>query len=474
MKASLPILLVWTSPDDYVFSASQISTHIECERKWAWGKIAKIETPPSPAAALGSRVHKVLEDYLTEGTSPDFVSDRKAASIATSGLHLLPAPKTEGMLVEKHYAFKSSRTGFVYHGYKDVFIRPGVPVPSLGFDGSRPIVLDHKTTKKIGAWPKDLQFDTQAALYALHAMARYDSDSADLGWIYYQTEGASRAHPELARLEAQHALRLFDAIEREAEAAANALAKGLQPLDLPPDTAACRAYGGCPYQSSICQLTPSQRIQSRMSNSIIASLAKRVQGVDAQPSNPEVTPPAATASEAPAQEAPVTTVSEAPVAINPPEGDLPVQAIETKLEEVKPKKTAAKRSKKEAEAPYVQTFTATVPAIDTEELARRLVAEAQDTLSPSFTLYVDCVPIGKAARFASKLIAEAQERLAKENGVADYRLVDYGKGTPYFVAHVMAQVDGSTDLVLDSRTPEGAVLLEPLSAKASVIVRGFR
>jgi len=48
------------------------------------------------------------------------------------------------------------------------------------------------------------------------------------------------------------------------------------------------------------------------------------------------------------------------------------------------------------------------------------------------------------------------------------------EGAPFFIAFVDEQVDGTFDLALDTRTPEGAVLLETLMAKAAFVVRGLR
>lgn len=484
MRTSLPLLLVWTGADPYVFSPTQIDSFLLCQRKWAWRRIAKVETPAGPSAALGTRVHSVLEQYLGEGKRPDFVTDRQAAEIASSGLHLLPAPKTEGMLLEQHFQFKSVHTGFVYHGFKDVQLRPGIPTP-MGFDGSAPIVIDHKTTKSINSWAKteeDLQYDAQAVIYGLDAMARYASDVVDLGWGYLQTEGAKRASPTTTRLHAEHALKVFDQIERAAEEAANALEKGLQPVDLPPNPAACRAFGGCPYES-LCNLSPAQKARSRMSNSLIANLRARVQGAATVvvPPTPSVMGCADTDVPAPTE---IPAAFLAP--INPPESELapPVHAVEEAAKTEKPKRTRRTKEQIAADEAVLSTGVAAVLEPADVELAHDASKDDKPATVPlvvveeeapkGFTLYVDCIPIGKAAKAASGLIAAAQERIAKELGAADYRLIDFGKGVPAFIAFVDEQVDGSFDLALDTRTPEGAILLETLSAKASFVVRGFR
>lgn len=526
MKTSLPILLTWHQvPGELEWSPTGISSFLECQRKWAWRKIAKIEAPSGAGADLGGRAHKMWERYLATGERPDFVSDKEAASIASLTLHLLPQPKTEGMLIERHFRFKSARTGHIYHGFKDFELPPGVPQKQLELDGSAPVVGDHKTTKSIDDYAKsadDLQDDAQSVLYGLDAMARFSSPFADLAWIYAQTKGAKRSKPTVTRLHAEQALKVFDVIEEVASEASAVLDAGLQPLDLPPNPDACSAFGGCPYRH-LCNLSPSQRARSHMSNSLIANLRARVQGTaaptvtekPAEEAKPEAAAPSAPApsvmgcapEDVPAPtEIPkafleqtvksdgiVTTIITPPGAINPPESALPPPAPQAApVEEEKPRRTrrtkaemAAARAAEAAtvDGPAAVTSapinepTTIVAEFDVSDVKKQLedaVDAAIDARREGFTLYVDCIPIGRPAKSASGLIEKAQERMLKEHGVPDYRLIDYGKGVPFFIAFVDEQVDGSFDLVLDTRSPEGAVLLETLRAKASFVVQGLR
>lgn len=474
----------WESTTGPLFSATQISTNDECERKWAWRRIAKIVVPQAPSAELGSRTHHVLERYLGEDIRPDYVSDREAAEIASSGLHLLPPPKTAGMRLEKEFRFQSLSTGFIYHGFKDVEIAPGVPVPTLDLDGSAPIVIDHKSTSSIDKYAKtasDLLYDVQATLYGLDAMARFDAPNADLAWVYYQTKGTRRSHATVARLEIAHAAKVFLEIERSAKRMAAALEGGKQALDLPPNPNACRAYGGCPYREhcniSAPSVGSSNLIRSRMNSSVIASLRARVQGTAAPAEEkPAVSAPVmgCADTEVPAVTEIPKALLEEPVRINPPEADIPLPTeapapapAEAKTEE-KPKRATRKKTEKDPLGADIAMHT----KVDEPKAAPAPVpAPAAQT---GFTLYVDCIPIGKPAKTAALLISKAQERIANELKVPDYRLVDFGKGTPAFVAFVLDQVDGTFDIALDTRTPEGAVLLEALMAKASFAVRGFR
>lgn len=528
VKTFLPLLLVWTGTERYEFSPTAISAFLECQRKWAWRKIGGIEGPSGKGADLGKRTHAVLEKYLGTGERPDFITDALAAKVASSGLHLLPAPKTPGMQLERHFRFMSARTRFIYHGFKDVQIVPGVPVPGMGFDGTMPIVIDHKTTKKIDEYAKtaeDLQDnDPQSILYGLDSMARFASDAVDLGWGYLQTEGQSRAQPTTTRLHADQALRVFDVIEDVAAEAARALDAGLQPLDLPPNPDACNGFGGCPYRH-LCNLSPSQRARSHMSNSMIADLRARVQGKSATITEQPPAPLVMSDRDVPApKEIPAAFLATPPGAINPPESALPPPSMPSPTESKEASADTGKRkrrTKAEMEAaraaekdptgadahlhtgkpdahvenlePEDKAAAASVapdekpaqvdPVEDAksqekidkvvEEATRVRRIEAPPAVE-GFTLYVDCIPIGKPAKAAARLIEKAQDRMLEVHGVPDYRLIDFGKGVPFFISFVDEQVDGTFDLALDTRTPEGAVLLETLMAKAAFVVRGLR
>ncbi len=67
------------------YSPSQLTNWRGCRRRWSFRYIAGIKTPPTPAQALGTRLHKQIEDWFMKGEAP---ADARAAQ----GLRLLPAP----------------------------------------------------------------------------------------------------------------------------------------------------------------------------------------------------------------------------------------------------------------------------------------------------------------------------------------------------------------------------------------------
>src|SRR5687767_332853 len=98
-----------------IFSATQVSVFEDCPRKWSFRYIEGIETPPHPSAVLGTEVHAALEGWLRNATAPDFTT--RAGSIAASGLHLLPEPRTPGLEIEQEFHLEMG--GFAFRGFID-------------------------------------------------------------------------------------------------------------------------------------------------------------------------------------------------------------------------------------------------------------------------------------------------------------------------------------------------------------------
>jgi hypothetical protein len=91
------------------------------------------------------------------------------------------------------------------------------------------------------------------------------------------------------------------------------------------------------------------------------------------------------------------------------------------------------------------------------------------------TLYIDCGPVGVEVTDAAQLIALAKKEVAAQNGLADYRFAEYGQGpgllATYAVAHLDALPGVLAGMHLDTTTPEGAIILAELVARAELVVR---
>ncbi len=233
-------------------SPSQLATFIECPRKWGWEKLENLRGVQKPTAALGERVHKILEAWLTSATPPNrdetFIIDEKIyypGVIAESGIHLLPPPGSG--FVESWFAWR------IFNGRID-FAWKGPECPA---------VLDHKTTSNLGyaKTSKDLETDPQAIIYASAALEETSAHAVDLFWVYYKTTKpykAERVHLRVTREYAEAALRPL------AEMGEQMLAyrrSGARAKDLPPNANACGNYGGCDFIKQ-CDLSSQEIMRS--------------------------------------------------------------------------------------------------------------------------------------------------------------------------------------------------------------------
>jgi hypothetical protein len=245
-------------------SASQITLYRECNRKWGWRYLQKVETPLHPAAALGIEVDDTqLQPYLRDGRAFDFT--RASGHIAAAGLAYLPKPQTPGLVVQKHFTMPSptwvngEHIGFGYQGYIDLWLPDSALVPDM--PGGAPFVGDFKTTSDVYAWwvkdEEKLKTDVQAMLYATHAMYTTKKKEVDLAWIYFQTRGPKKTRRIHLRVASDHVAEQFESINETAIEMYRVRNANPHPLELTPNTDMCGEYRGCPHRFR-CNLSPAQ------------------------------------------------------------------------------------------------------------------------------------------------------------------------------------------------------------------------
>jgi hypothetical protein len=105
-----------------------------------------------------------------------------------------------------------------------------------------------------------------------------------------------------------------------------------------------------------------------------------------------------------------------------------------------------------------------------------LPAEAIDTqnVTPGFVLYLGCAPLDGDFIHLSLLVSLANNQIQREYKVADYRLVEYGKG-PGMLASIVADLldrEPHTHIVAEL-CPSTSVCMDILLARASKVVRSF-
>jgi RecB family exonuclease len=245
-------------------SPSQLATFIECPRKWGWEKLENLRSKQKPSAALGERVHKILEAWMTSGTPPNrdetFLIEEKIyypGQIAESGIHLLPPPGSG--FVESMFSWR------IFNGRID-FAWKGPECPA---------VLDHKTTSNLGyaKTPEDLKTDPQAIIYASAALEETQAHAVDLFWVYYKTSKPYKAERVHLRVSREYAAEQLRPLESLAHYMLDLRRSGTRAKDLPPNADACQNYGGCDFVSH-CSLSSQEIIRSIYMNEM--SLEEKV------------------------------------------------------------------------------------------------------------------------------------------------------------------------------------------------------
>ena len=242
-------------PSEVQISASQVETWNDCPRKWAFDKVDNVPRIETPAAALGTKVHAILEKgilrYVYSGSTDgfDWISDERAGPIAGRMSSLAPLAAIRAALpvfgtVSEH-EFTMRFPGVRVTGKVDFLAwYPLERVIEIG---------DFKTTRSIGKYAKDLTADVQAATYAAHA-ARYlpkvGGGSVRLRWVYGQTEG-SKTDTLLHSPDPEQSHKVFLRVLRAAGEIALARRTFRTAREYPARFEACGKFGGCSYRT-IC------------------------------------------------------------------------------------------------------------------------------------------------------------------------------------------------------------------------------
>lgn len=128
----------------------------------------------------------------------------------------------------------------------------------------------------------------------------------------------------------------------------------------------------------------------------------------------------------------------------------------------------------------IEDMTANKPLGRTGALAARAAeVTIEEPVSDGYAidyLFIDCYPISAPsqpqlfAEFAAPILA----KVAKETGVPDWRLVDYGKGAGHIARAFATASDYPSAIMINSTDPTARVALEVLVPKARFVVTGVR
>lgn len=234
-------------------SASQISTVRDCAAKWAFDKIDGIERVEGGAAALGTRIHTLIERWFDHGEVPAGVDGDadsiRAATVALTIIQHLP-PRGPGVETEREIHF--------YWKDADVFVKGFI---DLFRGGEVPHVFDHKSTSSISKYAKseeDLALDPQALFYGLAARLDHHErtgvlpEFVDLQWTYGETVTPKTKLPQSRPVRVRQSLKVLE----EGLESLKPYAAKIRTLhetvksgtEVEGDLSACWKYGPCPYR----------------------------------------------------------------------------------------------------------------------------------------------------------------------------------------------------------------------------------
>jgi RecB family exonuclease len=469
-------------------SPSQISTFRSCKRQWYFQSILGIRAPQKPSAALGEAVHKQLEDYILNGTPPDKSSE--AGKIASKGLGFLPpAEQCDVELnIGEHPAGKAlAIEGIQVTGRIDLLRWKNVGMPE---------VLDHKTTSNpaYALTEAELHNDPQMLIYSgfLYALLKHQKvwegrQMVRATHIVYGTKAPYSAKQTSVLMAHDHVQDAWKTHLRETVLDMKEAAVVPSIIEVEPNYSACSKYGGCFFRDK-CQAIK-QGGQTEMS---LLNIVKGTPSNATPSTNPFAAPKPAPAAVLPPDAPPR---DEKPVA-QPSLLGAAKQSVEDEKTVVREERAAIQNEAHMKDTPgdvFGPAVSKAAPAAEppVEEKPKKARAkasapeEAQTTANApekptapargGLVLYIDCFPErGRDAEYTllEDLIKPWAEQICEQEKVPHWSLVPYNRGPAFLCAKALAQPPKGI-LVVQTRQPAAAALLEVLRPMADIIVRGW-
>jgi hypothetical protein len=316
-----------------ILSPSQVQK-TDCVKAWGLRYLAKLETPPSPAAEDGKQIAKRLEDYYKTGIMPvpDFHGRVALAALTELPKYNRAAVKPEAPLYEVPYAgalFGSRREGResrmdVCSLSREDGFRIGPEDDPWPLDA--PLLCDLKTVSNFDfvKTEEDLKKDIQATLYAKAIMLTTGAKVVQCRWLYVTREKTKRPRtkPVDFLVTADDVAAAEELWRERVSWVVKLYCIRPDPHQLPMNLRACKKYRGCEFWHTginACMQSNPERMIAAMSTAPTNNDALRAEVNDFLD---EVAPEG--------MPAPVTA---APKSFTPPGG--------TKMFSTKPKYTAA-------------------------------------------------------------------------------------------------------------------------------------
>lgn len=396
-------------------SPSQISNFRDCPRKWWYASIAKIPYPQHPSAALGERVHKILEMSTAAKSRPGSTTTvsentpQKEVLVAQAAWDAIDA-----FLLQRTGRSLVDREAQIEEAWE---LPQGSPL-TLAARGRADLVLpdfivDWKTTSDL-RWAKsakELRSDPQVLMYS--AALDPDEPVRDFVHVYTRTRNSPAArvvHTPIDRFMREQGL---IALDKHVAAMAGCASAGAAE-EVEPNTDACSRYGGCPFALR-CMGRPKGVGSMSKSDPFAARRA-----VNVNPTQPNE-PPSETFRQMIAGDVPNIPRSSGPFVPQPP------------------------------------------PEPEAEAQVRRV-------------LYLGCAP-QRGSRTPSvwfdEWVAPLTAQAAESQSVPHYSCADYGQGKAALLALVTAKAqagDIPQSLIVDRRLPAADACVEVLLPHYHVVI----
>lgn len=500
-------------------SPSQVSTFLDCPRKWGLRYLDGIEPEPHPSAQLGTDAHKCLENYFKTGHPP--VRDSLAAEVA--GATLLHWPDPRKVTVESERAISLEFQGITFHGLQD----------AGWWEGEEYWVGDLKTTGDLRyvKTQEELRQDPQTLIYGLAACHRENVPLVNTRWVYSRTSKGRKTEVVSLRLQkeeleagmVEHIVPVASLIKQ---------ARGKKAEELPQDPEACPKYGGCWFgKNGHCLVSVEAKLkglftmaslkdrlaEQKKKNETTIAKANEVAPIEPEESPGLNPPPPPQALGAGGLQAKLSALLGPPkptkiefnpaVTTKPPpvplqefhgkrDGETPVQAPKNPDPKPSPSHPREFHGKRDGETPVSGTplfqrgkeaFEAYrafrggknhdgTPTPEWGALTKEIQQAWERSTEPARNapvLCIGCIPDGHFVDLGVEL-ATLHREFCKLSGVQDYRLVDYGKGAGAFLAFFEERWGQKTlagYYYADPKDPLVALVLGSFKGRMDTVIR---
>lgn len=492
-------------------SASQVKAFVTCARYWYFQSVLRQRMPQTPQQARGSAVHQSNENYLKTGT---IAQDGWGDYVEAAKIHL-PAFGSEQLLVEHEFSVPTFPGGPGWKGYIDL-VAPNRPIP---------LILDHKTTSSF-RWaltPAELATDIQVNSYARWLFEEAEEiDKVEVAHLNLLTSNKKKrtALYQSAIVSRRSVTAVWNRdLERVGQMLEARNAASVQ--DLEPNTQHCdRMYGKpCPYRE---QCKPQQGLLTSFSqganevnlmDKILANKQEKSSGSNGAANKESVPPdveisldadgtaaemrhvghddaPPVLSSDGASRETPIANTGEKQ-ATSKKRGRPKISAVDKarralakakKLQE-EAEKIAAEEGAEESEEAAEQSQ----PTDPDAELAAKLSEDAvQEATKPAtqpvaaaslgreLTLYIDTVLIKPRDEYVTlfeDFIRPMLEAVEQAHGVADIRLIDFGRGKGFLSDEIRSRIDSWPEKIqINSESLGARQAIDVMTRYASQII----